>query len=520
MDPLTSQLTSPALRPYQHQVVTEVYAHIRSGIKRILVVAPTGAGKTVIASQIVADAASRQRRVLFVVHRDILIAQTYDKLSSFGVECGFIKAGWQEQRQARVQIASVQTLLQRDWWAEFAADVVLLDEAHIVAWSAIVQGMMAQIYPQAIYVGLTATPWRLRKRQGMGDIFQALVSAPMPHELIDHGFLVKPAYFGVPEPDLDGVKTVAGDFDEGELAIACDRPELIKQLVAEWKRLAWGRRTIAFAVNVQHSQHIYEAFQQQGIPASHVDGDTPIKVRNRIYQQLAQGDILVLTSCQTLTEGFDVCSVSAILLSRPTKSKALYFQMVGRGLRLSPETYKHDCLVVDQAGNVNRHGFIEDLKGVSLKKGHNREPGETPTKICPRASGGCGAILYTFQMRCPRCGYCFPELEQLPLVQKLEHLLRPEDVERMQFYRQKIQEAYRQGFSPGWAAVIFKEACGYWPPKAWAWGALFGDAPTVVQKETYYEYLRAIAQRKQKPDIWVEHHFGLEFGAQERFLHL
>ena len=194
--------------------------------------------------------------------------------------------------------------------------------------------MMAQIYPNAIFIGLTATPYRLKKSEGMGDIFETLVSAPMPHKLIDSGYLSKPSYYGLHQPDLQRVKTVAGDYDEHQLAIARDKPELIAQLVEEWRKLAYGRRTIVFAVNVQHSQNICTAFNNCGIPAAHVDGKTSIKQRTEIYKQLAAKDIYVLCSCMTLTEGFDVPSVNAVILARPTQSIALYHQMVGRGLRL------------------------------------------------------------------------------------------------------------------------------------------------------------------------------------------
>lgn len=508
--------TTPHLRPYQHRFITEVYDCIRAGSKRILGVAPTGSGKTIIASQIVEHAVSRGRRVLFIIHRDILISQTFEKFQSFGVECGFIKAGWQENRESLVQIASVQTLPRRNWWHEFPANVIMLDECHILGWSSVVQQMMSEIYPDAVYIGLTATPYRLNRRESMGDVFDALVSAPTPRELIESGHLVKPSYYGVKAPELGRVKIVDGDFDEEQLALICDRPELIAQLICEWKRLAWGRRTIVFAVSVLHSQHICEAFQQQGISAAHVDGNTPTKARNQIYQQLAEGEIQVLSSCQALTEGFDVCAVSAIALCRPTKSKALYLQMVGRGLRLSSETEKIDCIVLDQAGNVDRHGFVEDLEQISLANGNSSsKTGVAPTKLCPTADGGCSVLLYTFQMVCPQCGYRFPGLEQLPLIQQLEQLLPEGDLEKLKFYRGKILEAYRKEFSPGWAAVIFKEQFGYWPPDDWARGAIFGDKPTSEQAGLYYDYLQAIAQRKQKPESWVQRNLMLEYGSLE-----
>lgn len=171
---------TPVLRPYQQKFIADVYAQIRVGAKRILGFAPTGAGKTLLASQIAAHAVTRNKRVLCVVHRDILISQTAEKFSQFGLsDCGFIKAGYQENRESLVQIASVQTLAKRNWWHQFPADVVFIDECHITSYAAIVQQMMATIYPQAIHLGLTATPWRLSKRESLGDIFESLVYTRM-----------------------------------------------------------------------------------------------------------------------------------------------------------------------------------------------------------------------------------------------------------------------------------------------------------------------------------------------------
>ena len=256
-------VSPPILRDYQNQVISELYAKIRAGFKRILLFSATGSGKTLIGSQIISHAQSKNRKSMFLVHRDILISQTAEKLNSFNVDCGFIKSGWQEDRNASVQLGSIQTMVKRQWWKQsFPAQIILIDECHITAFSTVVRQMMEQTYPDAIYVGLTATPYRLKKSESMGDIFQTLVSAPMPYELIDSGYLSKPSYYGLHQPDLQKVKTVAGDYDEHQLAIACDKPELIEQLVGEWRKLAYGRRTIIFAVNVAHSQNICAAFQK------------------------------------------------------------------------------------------------------------------------------------------------------------------------------------------------------------------------------------------------------------------
>ena len=337
----------------------------------------------------------------------------------------------------------------------------------------------------------------------------------MPHELIEQGFLVKPSYFSPSLADLESIGTpLNGDFDEGQLAIACDRPELIGQIVRDWQNLAYGRRTIAFAVNVTHARHLAEAFIRAGIPAAYVDGTMPAKVTEPIYKQLGRGEILVLCSCMKLVEGFDVPSVSAVLLCRPTYSKALHFQQIGRGLRLCPETAKRDCVVIDQAGNIlGRHSFVEELKAISLDKGEDTKSCEAPKKICFKEQGGCGAILYASVPRCPQCGYVFPKPKKTYFVPTLQQLISEEDFERYEFYREKIREAYQKNFAPGWAAMTFKERFGHWPPDAWARDAVFGDHPTEVQRLSYKSYLQALAQRKDKPESWIERYMNLEFGA-------
>lgn len=511
--PTISEPVIPTLRPYQQQLIAEIYQRIRAGNKRIVAFAPTGSGKTLIGSQIVQHAVTKGKYVLFVVHRDILVQQTAEKLSAFGIAPGFIKSGWAEDRNALVQVASVQTMAQRRWWQQYPANVVILDEVHLLAYTSIVQEMMSTVFPEAIYLGLTATPWRTKKSESLDDFFQTLVSAPLPKDLIDAGFLVKPSYFSLSITDLKSVgTTVSGDFDSDQLALACDRPELIAQTVLDWHKLARLRRTIAFAVNVAHARHLASAFTASGVSATFIDGSVPPKCANQIYHQLATAEIQVLCSCMKLVEGFDVPAVEAVLLCRPTHSRSLHFQMIGRGLRLSPETGKTDCIIIDQVGNVQRHGFVEDIRQVSLDPSQSPSSEEGPKKICPPEHGGCAAILYAFQIRCTECGYVFPQPKKVYLVPQLEQLLSQEDIERYQFYRQTLKEAYEKNFDPGSSAHTFRSRFGHWPPNAWALGAVFGHQPNQLQRDSYHKYLSAIAQRKQKPQSWIDRYMSFEFG--------
>lgn len=500
------------LRDYQLKFVNDVYRYIVNGEKKILGFAPTGAGKTIISSQIVDDATSKGRKVLFIVHRDILIKQTVDKFSKFDLSSvGFIKCGYPEYRDAQIQIASLQTLSKRDWWRSLKLDLVVFDEAHLTAWSDLSKKMMRSIFPDAIYLGLTATPFRLKKEEEMGDLFDVLVSAPYPHQLIDRGFLVKPSYYSVDKIALENIKVVNGDYDKTQVALEVDRPDLNRKIVDNWIRLALGRRTIVFAVSVQHSKHIRDAYLAAAIPSAHVDGTTPIKEREKIYKQLSDGDILVLSSCMALTEGFDVPSVEAIVLARPTLSLALYYQMIGRGLRLSPGTGKEDCIVLDSVGNVLKHGFVEDLKEVSLSRSSLSEAGDAPQKSCPSRDGGCGAIVYAFFTKCPKCGYQF-EIRRLSLALDLKQQLSPEDEQRLLAYRAKLRSAYKYNYSPSSAVVWFKDKYGHWPPKDWGRGAVFDHDRTGVTVAKYRNYLNAIAARSGKKSSWTSYYLQLEFG--------
>ena len=499
------------LRDYQKKAIADIYNLIRQSEKKILLFAPTGSGKTVIATKIVYDIVSRDKKVLFVVHRDILVGQTYNKFASVGLKCGFFKAGWEEDFEARVQIASVQTLPNREGWKKLNYDVIIFDECHLVAFSKICLQMMREIFPHAIYLGLTATPWRLSRQESLGDIYSALVCAPMPQELINAGFLVKPSYYALDfNVELEQVKLSRGDYDVNQLNYVCDRPELIDQLCQNWFELAYQRASIAFAVKVSHAENIAKTFTDRGIKAAVVTGKTSISARNKLYKKLANGELMLLASCGALSEGFDVPNISCVMLARPTKSKALYFQQLGRGLRLAQD--KQDCLVLDQSKNVMLHGFIEDLEEIELfpsEKKSEKKKGKSPLKVCPKEDGGCGSYVYSTYLICPHCSYNF-DLKKLITILGRNQLLLSEDRVKLVFYRSKLREAYKKNYAPTWAALNFKDQYGFLPPFDWARGAIFNY--NLESFELYAKYLYQVAHRLSKDQNWIDRYLYLEFG--------
>ncbi|MEW5858114.1 MAG: zinc ribbon domain-containing protein, partial [Cyanobacteriota bacterium] len=198
------------------------------------------------------------------------------------------------------------------------------------------------------------------------------------------------------------------------------------------------------------------------------------------------------------------------VLCRPTKSKALYFQQIGRGLRIHPESEKTDCVVLDQAGNVKLFGFVEDLRHISLTEGSDAEKGEIPVKDCPE----CEALLHISVMRCPSCGYEFPAREKVTPTQKLERLLPKEDQPEFHFFREQINVGFQRHYTPEWASCRFKEEYEFYPPDDWRRAAIFRDSPTDNDRLIDWNHLAAIARKKGKTRAWAERQWRFEFGFE------
>ena len=293
---------SPALRPYQQHLLEQLAA---APNKRILIVCPTGAGKTVVAAALMA---SSSRRALMIAHRREIVNQTSAKLTAFGVHHGVIQAGDDDRLRpmAAVQVASIQTLHARAIRSATMrmplADIVVIDEAHHSC--AMTYQTVLATYPDATVLGLTATPCRADGR-GLGSIFDTIIEAPQVPDLIEQGYLVPTLCYAPVDPDLRGVKTQAGDYAVEQLERRMNTDQLVGDIVSHWYRLGQNRPTVVFAVGVAHSIHLRDEFLKSGVKAEHIDGDTPKDERNAILQRLAAGETTVVTNCMVLTEGWD-----------------------------------------------------------------------------------------------------------------------------------------------------------------------------------------------------------------------
>jgi superfamily II DNA or RNA helicase len=379
--------------------------------KRVLVVGPTGCGKTVVAVELVKEAWKAGKRSLFLAHRVELLSQAVNRLVDGGVPrdaIGVISGQLDgENLRAPVQVAAVQCF-------SFSADppkadLVIIDEAHR-ALADTYQELLTH-YPKAIVYGLTATPYRM-DGQALGAVFGSLVQSAPPSELVSSGWLMRPLVYTVPpdqRPKLLGIKTQRGDYAYNELAKRSDLPHLIGSVVHHYQKHAKGRPTVVYGVNVAHCLHITEAFQAVKVRVRALHTGVPMSERQDMLEMLAQHELDVVVNCQILTEGWDCPEVRCAIVARPTLSPTLWFQIVGRVTR--PGDIRP--IVLDHAGNAIMHGLpLEDVD-YSLEKS-SKSTRNTPQyeRVCPSCSN---SVAWGGRV-CSWCGHEWFSAGELPEV--------------------------------------------------------------------------------------------------------
>lgn len=397
------------LRPYQLDAIEGLRAELRAGKRRLILQASTGAGKTVIASEMIRSAAERGKSVLFVAHARELVRQCHRKLEEFGVRAGIIMRGEVPDSFAGVQVCSKDTLrswLKRKKIDRPKCDVLFYDEAHRSLGPTFLA--ISRDHPDAVVIGLTATPARGDGR-GLGELYDGMVQVCPMAELIKLGFLVPCRVFAPYRPDLKGLRVTKSDYVLNSLQKRMDRNDLIGDIVDHWKELASDRQTIVFASGVQHSIHLKDQFIAAGVPAAHVDGKTPTEERDDTFRMFLSGDVQVLCNCDVASEGTDLPIASCCVLARPTKSIVKYKQMVGRVMR--PWPGKEDALILDHSGCVFAHGFPDEEVPWSLdgRKTIQQAIADNNAARPKREATVCKKCYCAyFGMHCPNCGEAAP----------------------------------------------------------------------------------------------------------------
>ncbi len=393
------------LRVYQSEAIEAARQAIRDGARNVLICAPTGGGKTVIASALIESNQQKGRRSAFVVDRLSLIQQTSDTFDRYGIDHGIIQADHVRFRPGRpVQICSIQTVARRRWPD---ADLIVVDEAHTVT-ETVKKRIEAR---DTIAIGLTATPFT----KGLGKLYDAVVNVTTTNKLIADGFLAPYRIFACAEPNMDGVKVVAGEWEQQETQKRA--LQVVGDVVQEYLKHGEDRKFICSAVDTAHVEELQRQFLAAGINAATYTYKDRDEDRADTVMEFRKPDsnIKGLITVTAASKGFDVADIGVVIMARPLrKSLAEHIQFFGRGLRISPETGKRDCIVLDHSGNCGRFwsdmqeffeiGAVELDDGKKKEKPKPKDKAEAEPVKCPQCRH-----MHKPMPFCPACGHEYPK---------------------------------------------------------------------------------------------------------------
>jgi len=510
------------LRDYQKEMIGGVYKAIRDGKKRILLIALMGLGKTVLSGWIMRDATSRGKRCLFLVPLTVLIDQTIETLEALGVHCSALQGDRDYDPTALVTVASLQTIASRlrtgQSLTEMMGEKHLLfaDESHVTAFDKIYPDLENFVLGNGGFcIGMTATPWRLSKRQWLGQKYDRAIQGPQPPDAIKLGAVVPCRGFRLGGVfDFDQLKVSNGDYTLDSIAQQATQPAALKFIVSEWRRLASDRPTLMVGATVEQARQTALAFESKGIKTALIVGETPHQERLNIFAQVNSGEVQVVCSVGCLTAGFNLPAISAIVYVRATKSRALFFQTAGRGSRPAPE--KTDFLLLDFGGNLKRFGNPMGHQNYDISETKKQGAEHDPYKECP----DCHAEVLNFAKFCPHCGYEFGSEDEDDISEAFENGLTEfvdkTTKEQISNIRRWRKEAYRVGASPDSAISKFYDRYRQNPPSEWLRYACLRRNASQKSKQKFLDYLDGSYKGHPRwAHTWLEYHLMLEFGTSD-----
>lgn len=380
-------------RPYQVELVTNLRRSFAGGNKRIVLCAPTGAGKTIMFTYMAVEHAKKGGKVLILTHRGELLKQAAKGLQSAQMITPKLKV---VDHENPFSIGMVETIYRRtESLKDFLASrtLVICDEAHLENFTKLFE----YISPTAAVIGATATPYRKHSQNCLSEFYTDLIQSVDTPDLIEQGFLSRAITYSVPI-NLKGLKKTGDDYDTAQYYV---ENKTYEGVVENYLRHSPNEKALLFSSNVASSKQVCKEFNLRHIKALHIDGGTPDYERAEILDWFANTPNAVLCNCGVLTAGFDQPDITTIILYRATTSLPLFLQMCGRGSRVT-ET-KRTFKILDFGMNVERLGFWQMPRIWSLKKQAKREKakGAPPMRTCE----DCGALIPAKVKICPECGH-------------------------------------------------------------------------------------------------------------------
>lgn len=461
------------LREYQKQAIRDMRELARAGARNILICAPTGAGKTEIAACLADLNRQKGKRSAFVVDRKSLIKQTSDAFDEHGIEHGVVQAShWRFRPSLPTQVCSVQTIQRRAWPD---ADLIIVDEAH--ALSEVVKARIAPRTTQTL--GLSATPFT----KALGRYYDKIVNVTTTNKLIEQGFLSKYRIFACAEPDMAGVKVVAGEFERKETESRA--LQVVGDVVAEYLLHGDGRKFICSAVDTAHVMELQRQFLAAGVNVATYTYKDLDEDREETVNEFKREDSTIrgLITVTAASKGFDVRDIGCVIMARPLrKSLGEHIQFFGRGLRIHPN--KADCLVLDHSGNCARfwhewnhvfeHGVSELDDGKKREKPERKKEQDETVMTCPQCKRVHAAMSH-----CPGCGFEYPKrkaVEHVPgTLKELLTVGSPKVVTQTLWpqichvarERDKTKPSVKLDGGRGYALWLYREIVGDFPQGQW-----------------------------------------------------
>jgi len=467
------------LRPYQEKAINDIRNSFASNHRRIILQAPTGAGKTIMFTYIAKSAIERGRRVMIITDRVELLRQTGGALGAFGLIADSITAKTKRVRKHHLYISMLETLSRRSKNVNYQRimsqiDLFILDEAHKNSFN-----KLFPLFPVDAYViGATATPIRFGKQPQLSNFYNKIISTANIKDLIEQEYLTPSRSFGV-TVDLSSVRVQGGEFRPDDLTRVYQENKLYSGVVKNYIKHTPGSKTLVFSASVENSKSVCDEFLNNDIDARHLDATTKKQDRAKILEDFRNGVFPVLCNVGILTTGFDDPTIKTIILYRATKSLPLFLQMCGRGSRISEG--KNEFNILDFGNNIKRHGFWQQSREWSLTHDHTKKKIKENTinvKYCPK----CDSLISDRLRICPHCGYEFykkianqeVELEELSYsaikfiedsltVMELEHIRRAKGYKVgwiLHRLKKRNVEAWREyaqlkGYNPKWVSINY-----------------------------------------------------------------
>lgn len=470
--------------------------------KKLILMAATGLGKTIIATWMIKQAVKKGLKILFVCDRISLINQTSQVFFDYGLLHGISQADNPLYApDLQIQIGSIQTLArrkQRDY------DFIIFDEIHSFFKA---HERILKHNPDAFVLGLSATPFT----KGLGKYFDRHIEPVPMRQLINRGYLCDFEIYGPDTIDLEKVRTRAGEYREDDLSEAADKPKLVADIIQTWIKLAKDRKTIVFAVNVAHGRHLEKEFQKRKINAREINGYMQKEGEdgaNQIIQDFRENKLKVLISVEMIVKGFDVPDVECIVFATATKSHIKWIQACGRGLRIFPG--KIICRIIDHGSNAERLGLPDEYEFLKLDDGKRKRPknqGKDKFLKLPKKCPSCDFLKPATVRKCPACQFEPKFIQEVEVVEgelkKMKRKIRNDYSlnHKQSFLAQLNQYAYEKEFQQGknscygWALHKYKEKFGSEAPSSLDWGAREPIQVEVKKFITHCNIRYALAQK-------------------------